>query len=90
MCKKVFKPEYFEDAKQVKFLDLGETNGEETWCGGIAINDKIICGCCGTLFDIPTLFEDWEDYGKELFPDIETPLIVYDYWVNISESIIGE
>ena len=52
MNKKLFEPKYFEFPKQVKFLDLGDTQGEEIWHDGIAIDDSIICGDCGTVFDI--------------------------------------
>lgn len=37
-------------------------------------NDYIICGCCGTIFEL----DDIEDYS------------IYKTWVNISDEIIGE
>ena len=88
--KKLFKPEYFNLAKQVKFLDMGDTDGKEVWHWGIAINDSIVCGCCGFIFPIEDIFKDWEEYGKEEHPNVEAPIEIYDYWVDIQEAIRGE
>ena len=91
MSKKVFEVKHYDFPKQVKFLDLGDTGSDEPiWIGGIAIGDQIVCGCCGVCVDIQYLFDDWNEYGKDEHPDIETPLEEYDYWVDISESIVGE
>ena len=88
--KKLFAPEHFDFPKQVKFLDLGDTQGREVWHGGIIIDDCIICGCCGTVIPLEEIFADWEEYGKEEYPNVETPIEIYDYWVPLSEEIIGE
>ena len=90
MNKKLFAPENFDYPKQVKFLDLGDTKGKEVWHGGIAIDGSIICGCCGCTFDIEGIFEDWEEYGKEDYPNVEAPIEIYEDWVDIDEAIKGE
>ena len=90
MDKKLFAPKYFDFPKQVRFLDLGDTQGKEVWHGGIAIDDSIICGCCGTVLPIADIFTDWEEYGKENYPNVEAPIVIYDYWVPLSKEIIGE
>jgi hypothetical protein len=49
---------------------------DKRWCGGIMIDDQyIICGCCGSVFKC-------DNFATE---EIEP----YDYWVNISDEIIG-
>ena len=87
MDKKLFEPKHFDYPKQVRFLDLGDTKGEEVWHGGIAIDNNISCGC---IFDIEGIFEDWEKYGKEEHPNVEAPIEIYNYWVPLSEEIKGE
>lgn len=88
--KKLFESKYFDTAKQVKFLDLGDTNGKEVWHGGIAYCDDLICGCCGTVFSIAEIFEDWDDYGKKDYPNVEAPIEIFENWVDIDDEIIGE
>ena len=90
MDKKLFAPEHFNFPKQVKFLDLGDTQGKEVWHGGIAIDGSIICGCCGTVLDIEEIFADWEEYGKEEYPNVEAPIEIYNYWVDLDEEILGD
>lgn len=47
--------------------------------GGILLNDgSVICGCCGGLLPAEEKDKSW--ILKE----------VYNYWVDISEEIIGE
>ena len=90
MDRKLFKPEYFECPKQVKFLDLGDTGRAEYWHGGIVIDDSIICGCCGTVISLEEYFSDWEEYGKQDYPNVEAPIKIYNYWVNLDEEILGD
>ena len=90
MDKKLFAPKLFEFPRQVKFLDLGDTQEEEVWHGGIAIDGSIICGCCGTVLDIEDIFADWEDYGREEYPNVEAPIEIYNYWVDLDEEILGD
>ena len=91
MDKKLYEPKHFEFPKQVKFLDMGDTGqNEPVWHGGIAIDDTIICGCCGMCFAIEEIFADWNEYGKAEHPDIEAPIEIYDEWVDISNEIKGD
>ena len=88
---------YFNSPTQVSFVD---TNLEpEDWMhlGGIAYQDRIICGCCGGVLELTDINEDWRNLCAESDPAIvaavekfETPIRVYDDWVDISEEIIGE
>ena len=50
----------------------------------------MICGCCGTVISLEEYFSDWEEYGKKDFPNVEAPIEIYDYWINISQEIKGE
>ena len=53
--------------KQVKFHEIGE----DTEIGGILLDDgKIICGCCGCLFEpedveIIREYKNWIDFSEE-------------------------
>ena len=66
---------YYDKPTQVCFQDL---SGEDhRILGGIAYQDKIICGECGEILCI-------ENYTDE-------ELIIQDLcWVSISEEILGE
>ena len=91
MDRKLYKPVHFENPKQIKFLDLGDTGSDEpVWIGGIVVDDYIICGCCGLWIPLEEYFSDWNDYGHKEFPDIDAPIEVYNYWVDISEAIRGD
>jgi hypothetical protein len=70
----------FEIPTQVKFWDE-DTND---YIGGIAFEDKIICGCCGGVIDI----DDCLEYSDPDVPSDEK--IIPLEWVNISEEIKGE
>lgn len=69
----------FDRPTQVKFLD-GDT---ENYIGGIAFEDKIICGCCGCIFEIDDLIEEAD-------PTDPRPVIVSLEWVDISNEIKGD
>lgn len=71
------KYDYFEVPTQVKFWDA-------RYIGGIAYRDKIICGCCGGIFDISIIYEVAPDTLED------DPIIVYDNWVDISQDICGD
>ena len=81
--------DYYETPVMVKFLDPNyfedgvaeNADGEEYWLGGIAYKDEIICGCCGGIFDVNDLMEE---YGAEMLKFEELP------WINIVNEIIGE
>lgn len=64
--------------RQVKFMD-----SDGAIYGGILLEDgSIICGCCGGVF--PS-----DDIGK-IEEGAEAEIVeAYDYWVNISDTIIG-
>ena len=64
---------FFEKPTQVRFRD---PEGDNSWIGGIAYQDKIICGECGEVLNV-------EDYDYFNFQE-------YDHWVSISEEIKGE
>jgi hypothetical protein len=57
---------FFPVPTQVTFVD-----DENEFQGGIAFEDKIICGCCGGIFETE-----------------ETPVEIFDNWVNFSKDII--
>lgn len=69
---------WFETPTQVAFYDIEA----EKFCGGIAYRSKIICGCCGGVFDIEELY----DYAKEC--EYEGPVIMELNWEDISEAIV--
>lgn len=71
--------DFFNKPTQVKFWD-GE---EKQYVGGIAYQDEIICGCCGSIFEILDIYDNAQDDGM-------TAIIEYDYWGNISDEIIGD
>lgn len=71
--------------KQVKFIDKTVSLKEQEILGGIAAyqqedeNDEpkllfVICGCCGGTFE----------------PDEIEIITVYQYWVDLTEMIIGD
>ena len=68
---------YFDKPTQVYFC-----NEEGEWKGGIAYCGEVICGCCGSIFEIEELYENAPK-------NIENPILTYSYWVNISDEIIG-
>lgn len=74
------KCNYFQVPTQVKFWDV---DGDH-YIGGIAYRDKIICGCCGGIFDIIEIYESAPNTLEE------DPIIPYDNWVDISNDICGE
>ena len=80
---------WFEVPTQVKFYDPYESEDENAailtnFTGGIAFEDKIICGCCGGVISIDELYEgaDEDKFTGEVIIPME--------WIDISETIIGE
>lgn len=63
---------FYEVPKQVKWFNFIT----ESWIGGIAYHDVIICGCCGSVLPI-------EVFEKE-------EIIDYEDWVNIDIEIRGD
>ena len=63
--------------KRVKFYD------GEKMCAGIMMGDKIICGCCGGIFEVKDIIEDAHEDG------IVNPILMYIRWVDLSDKIRG-
>lgn len=62
----------YDRPTQVRWFD-SESN---RWIGGIAYRDEVICGCCGSIFELNE-FEEGE-------------VVELGDWVNIEEEIRGE
>lgn len=58
--------------KQVKFRIIGDS--DEIFGGIMVDNQYIICGCCGSVFEVNDVII----------------CQVYNSWLNISDEIIGE
>jgi hypothetical protein len=69
----------FTKPTQVKFLYADYHH----YVGGIAYGSEIICGCCGSIFDIDELLEDAD-------PTDPRPVIIPLEWVDISNEIKGD
>jgi tetrahydromethanopterin S-methyltransferase subunit A len=65
----------------VRFYDVHDG----IWRGGVALNDFIICGCCGAIIDIEDLIKDAVRFGMH-FDDVIKEL----EWIDISDEITGE
>lgn len=70
---------FFEVPTQVKFYEAAE----EDYIGGIAYKNEIICGCCGSVFEISDVIAEAKADG------IEEPIIKLP-WIDIQSEIIGE
>lgn len=67
----------FGSAHQVMFYD------GEGMCSGVMVGEKIVCGCCGAVFEVDEVIENAKVDGAEairLFPN----------WVDMSEEIQGD
>ena len=64
-------------AVQVMFYD-----GEDM-CSGIMIGDKIVCACCGGVFDVDDVVSNAIEDGREA-------IRMFDYWVDISDEVRGD
>ena len=71
------KIKYFDRPTQVMFCDE-----EGCWKGGIAYCDEIICGCCGSIYDIEEIYELCSN-------NVKNPIYTYSQWINISDEIRG-
>lgn len=63
--------------RQVMFYD------GDGMCSGIMLGDKIICGCCGAVYEVDEVIE----YAKA---DGVVAIRMFVYWVDISTEISGE
>ena len=64
---------YYSVPTMVSFIDPDSEVEEGTVnvIYGIAFQDYIICGCCGGVFNIENLIEDFEAMGKDFDPEFE-------------------
>lgn len=65
-------------AVQVKFWD------GENWCAGFMVGRRLVCGCCGGIFDVDEIL----DNGRE--ESVENPIFIYNTWVDVSDEIKGD
>ena len=63
---------------QVMFYD------GEGMCPGIMMGDKLICGCCGAVYDVDKVIENAKTDGAE------HAIVMFDDWVDISDEICGD
>ena len=79
---------YFEYPTQVKYLDLyrGCDVNEAYYVGGIAYQDKIICGCCGATISI----EDLMELAHDMQINEEDLIIPFHSWIDIEYKIRGD
>lgn len=69
---------HFDFPTQVAFWD----EEQESYVGGIAYGDEIICGCCGGVLEIEEVMEST--------PNGIAPIVPYDHWVNMSFDIMRD
>ena len=66
---------FYEVPTQVKFLESTDVAVEPCWVGGIAFEDKVICGECGSVVemdDIADIVElPWVSISEEILGDEE-------------------
>ena len=64
-------------AAQVMFYD------GENMCSGIMVGDKIICACCGAIFDVDYVVSNAIEDGREA-------IRMFEAWVDISTEVEGD
>ena len=71
----MFMKKFYEVPTQVKFLESENVVNEPRWLGGIAFENKVICGECGgivELNDIADIVElSWVNISEEILGDEE-------------------
>ena len=72
---------YFNKPTQVLFADP-DNSGK--WLAGIAYEDVIICGCCGSVFEIADIVDCAREDG------INWAIHEYDEWIDIGDAIVGD
>ena len=65
------------NAVQVMFYD------GNYMCSGIMVGDKIVCACCGSVFDVDEVVSNAAEDGKEA-------IRMFEIWVNITAEIEGD
>lgn len=78
-----YTPLYYGTPCQVRFVDCGDPNNITT-CYGIAVENHIICGCCGAVFLIDDIIKDAERVGIHW-----DDAIIELEWVNLTDIIKG-
>ena len=78
-----YTPLYYGTPCQVRFIDCGDPNNITTYYG-IAIEDHIICGCCGAVLLIDDIIKDAERAGVHW-----DDAIVELEWIDLSDIIKG-
>ena len=73
---------FYNTPVQVIFVDPTDEDSI-IWKSGIAYLDEVICGCCGSVFDITDIISMEDICGHET-------LFEYDDWINISDEIKGD
>lgn len=63
--------------RQVMFWD------GEGYCAGIMFGRRIICGCCGAIYDRDEVKENAMESGV-------APLKLFQTWVDLSDEIKGD
>lgn len=63
---------------QVMFYD------GEGMSSGIMFGDKIICGCCGGIFEVEDVYENAQIDG------VEVAIRMFVNWVDVSDEIKGD
>lgn len=71
---------YFPTPRQVMFIDPTDSS-DNKYAYGIAFGDKIICGCCGGVFEVEEIIEAGKT--RPIGPAIR----VWHEWENISDAI---
>jgi hypothetical protein len=64
-------------AVQVMFYD-----GDDMY-PGIMVGDKIICACCGAVYDVDEVVSNAIEDGREA-------IRMFEIWVNISSEVEGD
>ena len=65
-------------AVQVMFYD------GDGMCSGILFGDKIICGCCGGIFEVEDVYENAQIDG------VKVAIRMFTSWVDVSDEIKGD
>lgn len=71
----MFMKKFYEVPTQVKFLEREDVVNEPHWCGGIAFENKVICGECGSIVELDDIADivelPWVNISEEILGDEE-------------------
>ena len=76
-----YTPLYYKTPCQVRFYDVYDG----IWRGGLAYQDKILCGCCGGILNIQDIIDD----AKKAAIHFDNVIVELE-WIDISDAILGE